>query len=125
MRRAFFIFAVATVLLGGCDSPQRTVDSLRKEITEFKAAPNETRQAKIDEDFAKLEGQIAKLQQRGDAQAEELKSRLASLRNDYQAAKVARAVQDAKSAIQGFGQALKDTAKSVEDAFKKSETNDE
>jgi len=90
---------------------------------EFKAAPDETKQAKIDADFAKLESQIAALQQRGDVKADELKKQLASLRGDYQTAKMAKALQDAKSAIEGFGEALKDTAKSVEDAFKNSQTN--
>jgi hypothetical protein len=50
---------------------------------------------------------------------------LASLRGDYQTAKIARALQNARSAIQGFGEALKDTAKSVEDALKSSQTNDD
>ncbi len=90
---------------------------------EFKAAPDEKKQAKIEASFAKLENQIAALQQRGDEKTDELKRQLASLRGDYQAAKMAKALQDAKSAIQGFGEALKDTAKSVEDAFKNSQTN--
>jgi predicted small secreted protein len=125
MKRIFLAFAFAATLLAGCDNPQRTIDSLRKEIIEFKAAPDEKRQAKIDEHFARLESQIAALQQRGDPKAEALKSQLASLRADYQAARMAKAVQDAKNAIQGFGEALRDTAKSVEDAFKKPDTNDE
>jgi predicted small secreted protein len=125
MKRIFLAFACAAALLAGCDNPQRTIDSLRKEIIEFKAAPDEKRQAKIDEHFARLESQIAALQQRGDPKAEALKSQLASLRADYQAARMAKAVQDAKNAIQGFGEALRDTAKSVEDAFKKPDTNDE
>ena len=125
MKRSLLVLAAGAALLAGCDNPQRTVDSLRKEIIEFKAAPDEIKQAKIDDDFAKLEGQIAALQQRNDPKAEELKSQLASLRGDYQAAKMSKAVQDAKTAIQGFGNALKDTAKSVEDALKKSEKDDE
>jgi predicted small secreted protein len=125
MKRIFLAFALAAALLAGCDNPQRTVDSLRKEIIEFKAAPDEKRQAKIDEHFARLESQIAALQQRGDPKAEALKSQLAALRADYQAARMAKAVQDAKNAIQGFGEALRDTAKSVEDAFKKPDTSDE
>jgi predicted small secreted protein len=125
MKRPFLVLVLAAVALAGCDSPQRTIDSLRNEIMEFKAAPDEKKQANIDEKFAKLEGQIAALQQRGDPKAEELRSQLVSLRADYQAARMAKAVQDAKSAIQGFGEALKDTAKSVEDAFKKSDTEDE
>ena len=125
MKRPFLVVVLAAVALSGCDSPQRTIDSLRKEIMEFKAAPDEKKQANIDEKFAKLEGQIAALQQRGEPKAEELRSQLVSLRADYQAARMAKAVQDAKSAIQGFGEALKDTAKSVQDAFKKSDTEDE
>jgi outer membrane murein-binding lipoprotein Lpp len=123
MKRTFKALALGAALLAGCDSPQKTVDSLRKELMEFKAAPDETKQAKIDADFAKLESQIAALQQRGDVKADELKRQLASLRGDYQSAKMAKALQDARSAIEGFGEALKDTAKGVEDAFKNSQTN--
>ncbi|HEY5741139.1 MAG TPA: hypothetical protein VIS99_01255 [Terrimicrobiaceae bacterium] len=124
MKRSLLVLAFAAVVLG-CDNPQRTIDSLRKEIIEFKTAPDEKKQMKIDEDFAKLEGQIAALEQRGDLKAQELRSQLAALRGDYQAAKMSKAVQDAKTAIQGFGQTLKDTAKSVEDAFKTSNKDDQ
>jgi outer membrane murein-binding lipoprotein Lpp len=123
MKHAFAALAVGAALLAGCDNPQRTVDSLRKELMEFRAAPDDSKQARIESDFAKLESQIARLEQRGDPKAEELKSQLASLRSDYQAAKIAKALLEAKSAIEGFGQALKDTAKSVEDAFKNAQTN--
>ncbi len=125
MKRSFLALALGAALLAGCDNPQRTVDSLRKEIMEFKAAPDEKRQAKIDENFAELESQIAALQQRGDPKADDLKRQLASLRADYQAARMSKAVQDARKAIQGFGEALKDTAKSVEDAFKNGDTDDQ
>ena len=123
MKRALASLALGVALLAGCDNPQKTVDSLRRELMEFKAAPDERKQAKIDASFAKLESQITALQKRGDERTDELKRQMASLRGDYQAAKMAKALQDAKSAIQGFGEALKDTAKSVEDAFKNSQTN--
>ncbi len=123
MKRALASLALGAALLAGCDNPQKTVDSLRRELMEFKAAPDERKQAKIDASFAKLESQITALQKRGDGRTDELKRQMASLRGDYQAAKMAKALQDAKSAIQGFGEALKDTAKSVEDAFKNSQTN--
>jgi predicted small secreted protein len=123
MKRALASLALGAALLAGCDNPQKTLDSLRRELMEFKAAPDERKQAKIDASFAKLESQITALQERGDERTDELKRQMASLRADYQAAKMAKALQDAKSAIQGFGEALKDTAKSVEDAFKNSQTN--
>jgi len=126
MKRIFVALLLgALALVIGCDSPQRTVTSLRKEIAEFKVAPYDKRGAKIDQDFAKLERQIAELQQRGDPSADELRNQLVSLRSEYQAAKISKAVQDARDAIQGFGQALKDTARSVEEAFKNADTNGE
>jgi flagellar hook-basal body complex protein FliE len=72
-----------------------------------------------------LERQIAELQQRGDHKADELWNQLVSLRSEYQAAKISKAVQDTRNAIQGFGEALKETARSVEEAFKNAETNSE
>ena len=123
MKRVLASLALGAALLAGCDNPQKTVDSLRRELVEFKAAPDERKQAKIDAGFAKLESQITALQEKGDERTDELKRQMASLRGDYQAAKMAKALQDAKSAIQGFGEALKDTARSVEDAFKNSQTN--
>ena len=123
MKRVLASLALGAALLAGCDNPQKTVDSLRRELVEFKAAPDERKQAKIDASFAKLEGQITALQKRGDESTDELKRQMASLRGDYQAAKMAKALLDAKSAIHGFGEALKDTARSVEDAFKNSQTN--
>ena len=125
MKRVLAALFLGTVLLAGCDSPKRTVASLHKEITEFKSAPDEKRQAKIDEEFAKLERQVGELQQRGDPSAGEFRNQLISLRSEYQTAKMSKAVQDAKNAIQGFGQALKETARSVEEAFKDADKDGE
>jgi predicted small secreted protein len=125
MKRVSIAVLLGAVLLVGCDSPERTVTSLRKEVAEFKIAPDEKRRVKIDQDFAKLEGQIAELEQRGDPRAGELRSQLISLRGEYQAARMSKAVQDARNAIQGFGEALKDTARSVEEAFKNADTDGE
>ncbi len=49
------------------------------------------------------------------------KSQLASLRNDYQAAKMAKAMEDAKNAIQGLGEAAKEGVKGIGDFFKSGE----
>ena len=66
MKRALAALLLGTVVLSGCDSPQRTIDSLRKELMEFKAAPDDAKEARIEADFAKLENQIAVVQQKGD-----------------------------------------------------------
>jgi predicted small secreted protein len=116
----FIALLLSAVLIVGCDNPQRTVASLRQEIAEFRVAPDEKKRARIEQDFAKLERQVAERQQGGDPSAGELRDQLVSLRADYQAARMSKAVQDARSAIQGFGEALKETARSVEEAFKDS-----
>jgi hypothetical protein len=65
MKRALAALLLGAALLSGCDSPQRTIDSLRKELMEFKAAPDDAKEARIEADFAKLENQIAVVQQKG------------------------------------------------------------
>lgn len=122
MKKSVFVLAsILAVLLSGCDSPQKTADALRKEIVEFQTAPSEIKQTQIEQNFAKLEVQIAKLPPDAEATAV-MKEQLDALRADYQAAKMAKALQDAKNAIQGFGEALKDNAKGLQDMFKSSGT---
>jgi septal ring factor EnvC (AmiA/AmiB activator) len=114
------VFAVVIVLgLTGCDNPQATVDSLRADIASYRAAPNDTTEQKIAAAFAKLDEQITAVEKSGNAQrAAALRKAADSLRGDFAAAKIARSVQDAKNAIQGFGEALKETAKDVGEAIR-------
>lgn len=123
MKQALILLACLATLVG-CDNPQKTADTLRKEIADFKATPNDEKQLKIEQTFAKFQEQIAALEKRGDdLRADSMKDQLNDLRSDYQAAKVARALGDAKNAIQGIGEAVKDSAKSIGDIFKSSGTN--
>jgi hypothetical protein len=119
----FLLFLVLAI--AGCDSPQRTIDSLRKEIAEFKAAPDEKKQAQIEANFAKLEQQIVQMESKDSLKADLLKRQYAGLQGEYQAAKLARTLNDAKNAIQGFGDALKEGAKSFSDSLKSSGTDSE
>ena len=119
-RLGTLVVAVIALALAGCDNPQRTVDTLQNEITAFKTTPDEKKQLEIEQNLAKLEAQVEKLQKKGDARADELAKELTALRTDYQAAKMAKALEDAKKALQGFGEALKDGVKSVGDVFRQS-----
>jgi uncharacterized lipoprotein NlpE involved in copper resistance len=125
MKQTLTLLALAVLFLAGCDNPQNTADALRKEIAEFKANPNEKRQLTIDQSFVKLENQIQELEKRSDSKTVGLKDQLISLRADYQAAKVNKALNDAKNAIQGIGEAVKDSAKSIGEIFKGSGTNND
>lgn len=116
------LLALTALLITGCDSPQRTVDTLRVQITSYKAAPDEKKQAEIEQSLAKLQSQVDALQKKNDDQAGYFNEELLTLRGDYRDAKLAKAVQDAKNAIQGLGQAVKDGAKNIGDIFKSSGT---
>ena len=113
-----------TVLLAGCDNPQRTVDTLRAEIAAFKAEPNAAKEAKIEEHFAKLDKQIQQTAAKNEDAASDLRRQYAGLQGDFQAAKLARTLNDAKNAIQGIGEAFKEGAKSFSDTFKNSGTSE-
>lgn len=124
MKRGFVALFLAVLFFAGCDNAQKTADNLRREIAEFKASPTPENQQKVEQSFIKFEKQIADLDKGGnDVKVESLKNQLADLHADYQAAKVSKALNDAGKAIQGFGEAVKEGAKSIGDAFKGSSTN--
>lgn len=107
-----FIVAVCAVL-AGCDSPENTVSTARRQLADFQAKPDNEHQAAVEKTLSKLDGQVAELEKKGDAVKADLFRRQAiSLKSDFQAAKMARALTEAKNAIQGFGEALKDAGKS-------------
>lgn len=117
-------FALGLGLLVSCDSPENTVKTLTSEIEEFRARPSDQKQMTIDANFAKLDGQIQKLEADGKtAEASLLKSQRSNLRADYNAAKLARSVQDAKNAIEGIGNAFKEAGQSIGEAFRDAATN--
>lgn len=117
-----WLLAAACLALVACDGPPRTIDRLRTEIATFKGEPSEALQRKIDEDFARLDAQIAELEKKGDAvNAAQFRSSAENLRSDYRTAKMMRSIQDAKSAVRDIGAALKDAGKSIGDAFRSEE----
>ena len=116
--------AAALILLAGCDSPSRTIDAARKQLSAFQAAPNAEKQAEVERSLARLEAQVAELEKKGDhIQADLFRGQASSLRTDFQAAKLARALNDAKNAIQGIGEAIKDAGKSFSETLKNGSTN--
>lgn len=103
------VAALAVVcIFTGCDNPQRTVDTLRSDIAEYRQSPGPELQEKINQGFAEVDSAIAKARERGDTlQAQSLQDQRDKLREAYAAARLGKAVDDAKSAIEGFGEALR------------------
>lgn len=119
MRRALLPLLLA-LALAGCDRPQKTADQVRDEIAAYKASPSDAGQARIEADLAKLDGQIARLESRGQtADAATCRARAENLRSDYRAARMVRAMQDAQSAIHDLGSAFQQAGQSLGDAFRK------
>ena len=123
MRR--WIFAVAAVMVfAGCDSPSRTVDTTRRQLSAYQANPDAANQAAVEASLAKLDAEVGELEKKGDRiQADLFRRQAFSLRTDFQAAKMATAINSASKAIQGIGEAFKDAGKSFSETFKNSETN--
>ncbi len=121
--------AVAILLaltLTGCDSPELSIASARKAVTEFQTSPGSATQAQAEMQLAKLEARIDDLAAKGadPARVEALRREAATLRADFHAARMAKALLDAKSAIEGIGNAVKDATKSFTDTLKNAtETN--
>lgn len=123
MKRWIFLAAVLCGL-AGCDSPTRTVDTARQQISAYQAHPDARHQAAVEESLAKLDVQIGDLEKKGDhPRADLFRRQASSLRADFQAAKMVQAIQSATKAIQGIGEAFKDAGKSFEKVFGSSETN--
>lgn len=115
--------AAALLLVAGCDSPKASVDAARKQLAAFQAAPDAEKQAALESTLDKLDTQIAALRNKGDrAQAEAFRQQASDLRTEFQAAKMARALNDAKNAIKGIGESLKEAGKSFTETFKNAGT---
>lgn len=113
------LLALAALVLAGCENPQSTVNSLNKEIAQYRATPNDQTQMVIEQSFAKLERQIADLEKKGKTtEAASLRTQESALRADYAAAKIAKTVNDATNAIHGIGNALKEAGQSIGDVFR-------
>lgn len=126
MRRLtnFLIACAAGLALVACDSPERTVSATARQIADFQAAPDAEKQAAIEASLARLDGQVEALAQKGDrVQADLFRRQAQSLRSDFQAAKMARALKDAKNAIEGIGQAFQEAGKTIGETFRTAPTN--
>lgn len=126
MRPLPFLLASALLLsISACSKPEDAVEKVRENLQKFRASPNSSTQSAVEESFTQAEQAIARLQSRGEsARAEALERDLQKLCSEFAAAKVARAVNEAMQAVDGFGQAIREAGKSFGDALKKSATNE-
>jgi uncharacterized protein YukE len=118
------VAATVVLALAGCDSPTRTVETARTQLATYQAAPDPVKQAAVEKSLAKLDDQIANLEKIGDrSQADQFRNQAVILRTQFQAAKMAQALNEAKNAIQGIGKAFEEAGKGFTEVFKNSGTN--
>jgi hypothetical protein len=117
------LFGVIALGLTGCDSPDRTLDSIRRDLAAYKANPTPDAQIKIEQGFKKLDTQIEELTLSGrTGEAAAVESMASNLRGDFRAARMVNSLRDAQSAFEGIGSAFKDAGKSIGDVFKEQPT---
>jgi len=117
--KRFLLAMVLAASLAACDDPQADVRRARADLKTFRAEPGRESELAVEQSLAKLSAQVDKLEAAGkSAEADHFRSILNDLRADFKGAKVARAINDARNAVQGFGEAMKDAGRSFEEALK-------
>lgn len=110
---------LAAVLgLAGCDSPKKTALVLQDEIGAYAAKPAPETASKIEGNFAKLDGQIAKLRSSGnDAEADMWQRERDALQLRYASATVAGNLQSVKKAAENLGEAFRQAGQAFGEAL--------
>lgn len=116
----WLLLLLIAALFTACDNPQRTVDGLKKDIVSYRANATDEGRARIEAGFAKLDQQIAKLNQKGDTlKAGVLERQRDDLATDYTASQLGNAVKNAAEAFKGFGKAFERAGKDIDEAVRK------
>lgn len=119
MRRLLAACFIVTAL-AACDSPESRLAKSRALLESYQTAPDDAKQAAVARSLDELDAAVAKLRDKGDSRAAGLADQARVLRSDFQAAKLARALQDARRAVESVGETFKNTYKSIENAFRPS-----
>ena len=113
-RKLAWLLVAAALLLGGCDSPQRTLDGLRRDVADYAATPSDVSAAKIEEGFARLDRQIEELQAKGrGAEARALQDERDLLKARFAGARLGAGLQGLKQAARQVGEAFRQAGETI------------
>jgi hypothetical protein len=114
------------VLLPGCEKPQDTLKTLQEDVSAYAVNPSDAAAAKIDANFAKLDGQIVKLRNAGKTEeADRIASQRDALQAQYAAARMTASLLKAKEAAANVGEAFRKVGEALGQALKNASTNQE
>ena len=120
MKRLLPLTALVVVaLLSACEKPEETLQKLQNEISAYATNPTDQAAAQIDENFTRLETQIAKVREGGNAsEADVLAQRRDTLQAQYAAARMTASLLKAKEAAASVGEAFRKAAEAFGQAIK-------
>jgi uncharacterized lipoprotein YajG len=112
------VAAVVMVFLPGCEKPQDTLKTLQTEVSAYASNPSDEAAAKIENNFTRLDEQIAKLRQDGKAtEADTLAQQKSALQTQYAAARMTASLLKAKEAAAGVGEAFRKAGEAFGEAL--------
>ncbi len=116
--KKLLLLLLPLLLLVACDSPQKTIEALQRDIAAYSIEPTPAADEKIQTGFEKLDAEISKLNAAGKtSEAEALLRQVNSLRSQYDTARLAGSLQKARHAIEGFGQSVKTLGQQIGEVF--------
>lgn len=117
------LLLIPLLLLVACDSPQKNIEALQRDIAAYSIEPTPVAEQTIEAGFEKLDSDITKLNESGKtAEAAALQRQVDTLRSRYDTARLAGSLQKARNAIQGFGQSVKSLGEQIGEVFKPTPT---
>jgi hypothetical protein len=127
MKKPIILLTVFAVFcLSACEKPQSTLRVLQDDVSTYAANPSDEIAAKIDANFAKLDGQIVKLRNAGKTEeADRIASQRDALQAQYAAARMTASLLKAKEAAVNVGQAFRKVGEALGQALKNASTNHE
>jgi hypothetical protein len=121
--KKLLLLLLPLLLLVACDSPQKTIEALQRDIAAYSIEPTPAADEKIQAGFAKLDTDISKLNATGKtSEADALQRQIDSLRSQYDTARLAGSLQKARHVIEGFGQSVKNLGQQIGEVFKPTPT---
>ncbi len=119
MNPRLLLVTLVALLVAGCDSPRSTVESLQREIGAYSADPSEAASDRIDNLFAQLNGQIAKLREAGRTeQAADFARQRDALQAQFATARLTATLLKAKQSAEGLGEAFRQAGESLGNALR-------
>jgi uncharacterized lipoprotein YajG len=113
------LLLLGLLLWSGCDNPERTVQTLEKQISAYTEQPTAPAEAEIEASFSRLDAEISRLQARGQtAEANQLSQQRVNLRARYEAARLAGGLLKARQALENVGETVRQVGQQIGDSIR-------